>query len=374
MEESLYKTTTAQLAQLIRFVLGGGKPSQEETEALEPEKILELAQKHSLGALAAYGLEGLGLGTAKTEAKVAGALRRDYLFESEKNALTACLGEAGIWYLVLKGSVLKHYYPMSALREMSDIDILFEAEQAEKVKEIFLQRGYSIQQFGKDNVDVYYKKPVFNFEMHRSLFAEKEKTKLYSAYYRGVKERLIPGEKPGELVFTPEDYYIFFIAHALKHYENAGGTGLRTLVDLKLIRDHYQGQLNEAYLGRELEKLGCREFEAMLRNLTDKLLEPEAEAMTREEEEQLMFIVSSGTYGSLDNLIGKQMSKGRWHFAWRTLFPPMSSVRDYYPFFYRHKILLPLLPFWRLIVGHKRNPGKGKAMLKAFFTGGKKKK
>ncbi|MBQ4193481.1 MAG: nucleotidyltransferase family protein, partial [Clostridia bacterium] len=79
------------------------------------------------------------------------AARDDVLRELERN---------GIWYLPLKGIILKNEYPISALREMSDNDILCDGEKMEQVRSVMISLGYKNTEFGKDNHDVYKKKQL----------------------------------------------------------------------------------------------------------------------------------------------------------------------------------------------------------------------
>ena len=65
------------------------------------------------------------------------------------------------------------------MRQMSDVDILFDASHANDVKEALESLGYTTESFGKGNHDVYHKEPVSNFEMHRDLFGQSYDAKVY---------------------------------------------------------------------------------------------------------------------------------------------------------------------------------------------------
>ena len=56
------------------------------------------------------------------------------------------------------------------MREMSDHDILLDRTKAQNVKKIMESLGFSTKNFGRGTHDVYYRKPLCNFEMHRDLF------------------------------------------------------------------------------------------------------------------------------------------------------------------------------------------------------------
>ena len=125
----------------------------------------------------------------------------------------------------LKGSLLKDLYPRYGMRQMSDNDILFDSSRAEDVRQIMESMGFTTKHFGHGNHDVYFKKPVSNFEMHTSII-NRNNERMFE-YYRNVKERLIKNDNDAcGYHFSDEDFYIFMIAHEYKHY-TGGGTGLR---------------------------------------------------------------------------------------------------------------------------------------------------
>ena len=135
----------------------------------------------------------------------------------------------------LKGAVLKNRYPTYGMRELSDYDILIDAGRAEAVKKIMEDDGFAKEQSRCLAHDIYHKQPVLNFEMHTALFDPDKETSQgakLSRYYRHVEKRLI-GDRHGcgcEKHFSPEDFYLYLVAHEFKHY-SAGGTGLRSLLD-----------------------------------------------------------------------------------------------------------------------------------------------
>ena len=149
----------------------------------------------------------------------------------ERAAILEKLEEAGIWYMPLKGSVLKDLYPRYGMRQMADNDILIDASRAEDVKSIMQSLGFTTECFGMSNHDIYHKPPVSNFEIHTALFGLSHEEKIY-VYYRDVNSRLIKDEgKRCGWHFTPEDFYVYITAHEYKHF-SGGGTGLRSFLDV----------------------------------------------------------------------------------------------------------------------------------------------
>lgn len=60
-------------------------------------------------------------------------------------------------YLPLKGIIMKDYYPSVGMRQMSDNDILFDADAWERMEKHMISEGYKAEHVGKGNHDVYHK-------------------------------------------------------------------------------------------------------------------------------------------------------------------------------------------------------------------------
>ena len=115
--------------------------------------------------------------------------------------------------------------------QMADNDILFDKNFRRQVRDYMKSRGYKVIAYGEGIHDTYQKSPVFNFELHIGLVPGYVKPS-WSTYYANIRERLLKdaGNDYG-YHFSDEDFYIYFIAHAFKHFENSG-TGIRNLADI----------------------------------------------------------------------------------------------------------------------------------------------
>lgn len=60
-------------------------------------------------------------------------------------------------YLPLKGIIMKDYYPSVGMRQMSDNDILFDADAWERMEKHMISEGYKAEYVGKGNHYVYHK-------------------------------------------------------------------------------------------------------------------------------------------------------------------------------------------------------------------------
>ena len=286
-------------------------------------------------------------------------IRKVVLFERERNKLYECLNKNHIDYLPLKGLVIRDYYIDAYSREFADNDILF-AGKEDVIKKFFVSRGYKVESYKKSAHDVYLKKPIFNFEMHRALFNKHEDYPSYVSYFKDYLNRSIVKEKY-EHELTKEDFYIYFTAHTYKHYQD-GGCGIRTLVDYYVFL-RKNPNLDFIYINKELDKLDLHSFSDEFSSLANKVFNKQN--LNEQEKENLLFIASSGTYGTLQHSVTKGINKkGKFRYLMSRIFPPMSFYKTAYPFMYKTKILIPVAWFARLFRIIFTNPKKATAELK----------
>ena len=335
---------------LLRCFLSGTSPDEERIKRMDLGKLFSFAERHKISAFLGSLLKDIDPDNP-WEQEVNQAIYRTMLFDSERRKIYSFLEKKGIWYVGLKGIVLSQYYPQFGLRQMSDNDILFDNQYAESVKDYMTSNGYSIITYGQSHHDSYSKPPVFHFEMHRSLFDYASSDRIVDYYAEMEKKLIRKSDDSCELLMGRDDFYVYFIAHALKHFEN-GGTGLRTLCDLYVYSK--AEELDWKYIGEELKKINCRETEEMMRSLTYKLFEKD-EPLSGDEENMLSYLFSSGAYGTISNKVTNTMKKegignGRKYlYLIKRIFPDEQFIRAYHPFFYRHKLLYPLLLPYRII-------------------------
>lgn len=214
--------TSEFLIYLMACSLQGTKPEEALLANIDMEALLRLAKAHSVSAMVCMALEQTDAfqhAAETTRLKWLDcknkAVRKNMLLDAERHRLEKEFAEHGIWYMPLKGSILKDWYPKFGMREMADNDILFDATRRQQVRDIFVNRGYSIESYNKSsNHDAYEKQPIYNFEMHVALFHEDCST--LQKKYENVVDRLVQDEKlPFRYHFTPEDFYVFVVAHVV---------------------------------------------------------------------------------------------------------------------------------------------------------------
>lgn len=354
MNTGIGRNVAEDLIYLARCAVNGEIPAAERLEGLDPAALFQAADRQMMTSIVAMALDAAGIEDPAFQQAEGNAIRKNICMDAELGALSARLAEAGIWYMPLKGALMKDYYPRIGMRQMSDYDILFDASRDKDVRDIMLSLGYTVKEYRRGHHDEYVKQPMFLFEMHRTLIVQPDNRAVYR-YYRNVKERLLPDtEHPLRFRFSTEDFYIFLIAHEYKHFCGAG-IGLRPTLDIYVYQKRFGEQMDPVYVAAELEKLGLTDFERASRELAmalygDRELTDTGKALLERH-------ILSGAFGSVEQRVDQAVARmgggfgARLLYVFRRFFPPGEIIADAFPFFWRHKILLPLLLPYRILRG-----------------------
>ena len=332
---------------------------KERVEEMNIDMLFELCQKNSLTSLVYYAL-AKAITPEHRWLEVNGkAIRKNMLLDLEREKILAFMNDNGIKHMPLKGIILKELYPMPYMRQMSDNDIWFEESHSKELENFMRKLGYTDIVIGTGNHDEYKRPPVYSFEMHRTLF-EKTQEPFYS-YYKDIN-RLLVRDKNSKYGchFGIEDFYVYMLAHEYKHYSN-GGTGLRSVIDCCAYLKKYENKLDFSHIETETKNLGISDFEEKQRILCRKLINMNFDMLCGYEKEMLEYFFLSGVYGNFENKVsnklksfdadGKINSKSKIKYIFSRIFPPMEFYKVFYPFFYRHKLFLPICFLFRVHKG-----------------------
>ncbi|MBQ3055756.1 MAG: nucleotidyltransferase family protein [Oscillospiraceae bacterium] len=302
-------------------------------EGLDWKDLTRLAAQQSMANLLCYAVEGLELPpevAEKLRELKNKAILREATQEMELRAIRAAFSEKGIRFMPLKGVFLKTLYPRPDLRVMSDIDILFDANDRDAVQESMVSLGYTVKDFALGVTDVYQKAPIMNLEMHTELVDHPERWRKHFAHIWDAAT--LTGTC--EFAMSHEDFYVFFLAHLVKHYANCG-TGVRSILDLWVCR--HKIPYDEAVVSARLEELGILEFVRNIEALAEVWFgEGTATPLLEEIGE---FILSGGTFGNRTTAAMARGTKGDYFL--RRLFLRREVMEGVYPILKKAPILLP---------------------------------
>ncbi len=365
MDKELYLKNLKDYLHLISLYLNKKEEPSFKIDESNFPFFLKLSKHHSLTALFYKVVKDTKVDIKEEYLKVLepyyfANVQKHVLFAKERKDLIDYLYSNGIVFMQLKGLVLKDYYDDPYTREFADNDIYFKGND-EVVKKFFTDRGYEVEIFRKSNHDVYLKKPCLNFEMHRALFGETGDNDKFIEYFAKPKMNSLDHAQE-EQFYKIDNFYIYFTAHTYKHFSHAG-CGLRTLVDYYIYLKKNKGNLNFRYINRELNKIDLVDFSNQISTLSLKVFDEQE--LDDSELETLLFIASSGTYGTLENRVNKGVKeKGKVRYFFSRIFPPYRFYKSAYPWAYKVPILIPIAWLCRFFKILFKNPKRATSELK----------
>ena len=312
--------------------------------SIDLEQLYRLAKFHSVRAAVYIALKRAGVQNNTYDQAYKKAIRKNIYLDMERSAIIADFEQHGIWYMPLKGSVLKDLYPENGMREMSDNDILFDADKREQSREIMLAHGYIVKEYCDSNHDAYHKPPVLNFELHTALFDEKYANNPFFRYYFDVK-RLLQKDEDNNYGyhFSDEDFYVFMTTHEWKHFSNSG-TGIRSLLDCYVYCKVKGENLDWDYITEQCEQLNISDFEQQRRALALKVFSSDTlPNLSDREQEMLMYYLTAGTYGTLENNVNNKLKDHtKVEYILSQLFPSVSYMKRSVIFVRKYPVLYPV--------------------------------
>lgn len=331
---------------LIRSVICEEKPSDLLLSACTPErleKVCRLAKHHDLAHILGHGLSQLPIPacdplTACKQAAMAAAVR-DIRREHTFSQLCETLEQSGYPYIPLKGAVLCAWYPCPWMRTSCDIDILVREKDLEPISKRLVDTcGYQRQKKTSHDVSLYTPEGVY-VELHYSTIEDSVSPQSHK-----ILEKIWDVAQPAEagschMVIPDSLFYYYHMAHMAKHFVG-GGCGIRPFLDVwilnhKVPHDPQKRQqlLREGGLlpfARAAEKLSRIWF-------SGETADPALSAMED-------YILSGGTYGSLENRVAVNQQKrgGKFRYAMSRIFLPYDILKYHYPILVKNKWLLPV--------------------------------
>lgn len=314
------------------------------------ENLIKYAKKHKIMPLFCYGFSNAG---TKVPPEVEDALFRNTAFNMsvsnsqlyELERIKQAFLENKIDFIVLKGAVLKQYYPSPEMRPMGDIDMLIKLEQYEKIRSIMKSLGFT--EGTPSNYEFKWSKGNVLIELHKRLTAPTNRD--FCRYYGDGWKLAIPVEGSTEYIYSNEDNFVYLFMHFTRHYRDAG-IGLLHLIDIYLYLKNFNN-MDEEYLERELKELRLFDFYQNIKNAIEFCfgngnIDEKTEIILKR-------IISSGSYGTKESLVISVGAKNtqnikskknlRFILFWNRVFMPYKDMCV------RHKVLEKapfLLPFF----------------------------
>lgn len=245
------------------------KPPADE---LDWEKLYRLATFHNVSNAAYYGLLKLQdtsivpkeiLSRFSADRKKFSSLEALQHFEVRQILLRFERNQ--VFCLPLSGYVMKTVYPRPDMRFVSTISLLVKTQDKQLAHALMENLGYS--QVRSTDISVsYFKAPNINIELYTSLLPESNE---YHDYFTGMLENNLHKEKGVQYIhaLSKEDFYIYLVTY-LAHKYAAGGSGIRSILDIWIYLKRYGSILDRDFISTELNKLNLGLFSFYIEELS----------------------------------------------------------------------------------------------------------
>lgn len=348
--------------ELLRAVLEERKP-KEKPDRLSMGSIYRMARIHSVECMAYDGavqIAGAGDEAVMQKWKESSRISemQSMVQKAESERLFRELPAHGIRILPLKGCIMKKLYPKEKYRQMTDLDILIDKENAGKARAVMKSLGYA-EKSEWGGVDIYVKEPWMCIELHRFMLpTEFRNWKKYLNIWNRVTL------KDGVYQMTWDDYYVYMIEHFAKHYY-VSGSGIRSVLDIYIFLTKMKTELHLDYLEAEFRERKLQKFrmnmEALAQNWFSKGEIPELQERGKK-------VISSGTYGTEEGYFQnlEEELKRKYSVSWlvkclyviKRVFPGYRMMYDNYRIVKKVPLLLPVMWLYRIMAAVTKRPEK----------------
>ena len=336
------------LLTLIRCAIKGETLDVDEVKgALSEEKmavLYKIAKSHDVAHLVCYALEKIGIIFENSDTWRAflkekdEAILRYEMMKADTLEICACFDKNEIDYILLKGAVVRNYYPEPWMRTSCDIDILVRPKDLTMARDILKEQlNYRVESAITYHDISLYSPFRMHLELHHSI---KENDEKYDKILEDVWEFSHPTSPQGQKHEQEKTHLLFhMIAHTAYHFAT-GGCGMRSVLDIWLLRQC--AELDHQALNSLLEKSGLLLFYSKLSELGEYWFGEQKSACELVLEME-KYILIGGAYGTAKQGVAfKSAKKGsRLKYFWHRVFLPYESLAILYPTIKKHKMLTP---------------------------------
>ncbi|MFA6861840.1 MAG: nucleotidyltransferase family protein [Bacilli bacterium] len=294
---------------------------------------------------------------------------KDMAQNSLLESLKKSFEENKIPLLLLKGSILKDYYPQTNLRYRGDIDVLVKEEDYSKSEKIIESLGFK-KGLNSEVHESFSKGSLLEIELHHRLFSSQMDFQL-SVTDEPFEHAITLPNYQYIYSFNRNDFLLYMILHLTKHLIKSG-TGLRSFLDIYLYLQK-EKNLDLDYVQKEFDSLYSGYDFDFLMSFTNDLFTKDT--LTAEEDALYKEIIHSGTYGSMNvrnEKLVKKNHNNKFKAIMRSIFPTRLALQENYPSLAKHHWLYPVFWFvkvFKMVFIHPfRSIKKAKAIMKVKNT------
>ncbi len=334
------------LFELLRYALKGQALSEQTLKGISQEnlkKLYSISKRHDIAHLVAYALTSNNLLENPSEIY-------DYFIRQERFAVfryeninhqihvvSDLFEKNGIEHILLKGSVIRSFYPEPWMRTSCDIDILVHENDVERAVEL-LQNELSVKVESKSAYDVsIYTNANVHLELHFNLSVDGQSKQTVDLLSEVWEHTSLEKGRAFTRIMSDEMYYFYHLAHMSKHFAG-NGCGIRSFIDLWVLENIAHSNEKRLVLAK---KGGLDKFMvAGVKTAKVWLDEQPHEEITLYIQD---YILHSGVYGTTQTrTISAQNKKGgKFRYAMSRIFLSRAELATHYPILKKRKWLMP---------------------------------
>lgn len=358
-----------------------GKLADKVYDNVEWDEVIDLADKHKVEGIIYLALRksklisNIGeekISLLKQKAAITGITQSRHI--SGLSTVLNKINERNIPVIVLKGLVVREFYPQPDQRSMNDADILVHEGDVEKVKQLLIDMGYVYLEDHKASHHialVHHKYPFI--ELHWNLFKRDGFSNELEHYERLIWKRAIK-VNVGEaevLSLSYEDLALHLCMHMAAHLV-ATGFGVRQLCDFVLLVEHKGDEIDWNSFIMKARMYGFEKFSEIMFLLCNKLFNMEVpkeiniKVVNNKKYVSALLneIFEAGVHGKKEmaNQFATQVAfnfqdkdsnatLGAINRYFRFIFPKIDDMSDKYSYAKKVKILTPIAWIHHLFAG-----------------------
>lgn len=339
-----------QLIEILSSAIHESKVEIDSTEKIKWKSIIKESEAHSVKGLL-YSAINKSEYLKYVEKESLEQWRRDTILTGvsqiqhirQMSKVLKMFNKENIPVIVLKGLVVREFYPKPELRTMSDADVLVKTEDLNRIKKLLKGLGYIESEITKSHI-VFEHEKHYDIEVHWTL----TKIRYFKCQYlfenqmweNQIWEKTIKvnvGDSEA-LSLSFEDLAVHLCNHMAVHSVYSG-FGIRQLCDLVLLVEKKGSLIDWSSFLNKIKKLGIEKFTMSIflvcRQLFNMTIPQELKSIELVEEELLKLLIndifSSGVHGkkSISRLFGTYLASD-------------SANSDRYLYAKKHIILVPI--------------------------------
>ena len=275
--------------------------------------------------------------------------------------------------IVLKGLVVREYYPQPEQRSMSDADIFVKAKELNKSKKILIDLGYTEIDAEASHHIKYIKSGYPMIELHWHVMKRDGFSDELDLFEDDIWDRTIEVKVKGAKVLSLgyEDLALHLCMHMAAHLA-ASGFGVRQIADLVLLVEKKGHLIDWTLFINKAEEFGFKKFIIIMFKICNILFSmdiPKEMAVYKIDDEEMFeslisTIFDGGVYGKKDmasnfanqvafNYKGKDSNAtiGAIRRYFRFIFPSIETMSDKYSYARKIRILTPIAWIHHLFSG-----------------------